>query len=340
MKDTHFILFSTCVPVAGANRSVICDIQRSTFKFIPNALFEILNIHLDKSINKIKEFFENQHDEIIEGYFNFLLENEFGFIGCIEERKNFPKLDLSWKSPIEITNAIIDINSNSNFEFELIAQDLSTLGCRAIELRMYDLIEFENLKLILKCFEDTRIKTIYILMKYSDKILEEDLEVLCYNFQRVRKISFHSSPFEKNINFKTNFGSCSYFKSIIKSSDCCGKIGIKNFRVNMGLFTESHNFNSCLNRKVSIDMNGFIKNCPSSLKSFGRIQDGDRIIEAVTNNEFQKLWKITKDQISVCKDCEFRYICTDCRAFIQEDANILSKPLKCNYNPYTALWEN
>ena len=40
------------------------------------------------------------------------------------------------------------------------------------------------------------------------------------------------------------------------------------------------------------------------------------------------------------KDCEFRYICTDCRVFIQEDANILSKPLKCNYNPYTALWEN
>jgi len=39
------------------------------------------------------------------------------------------------------------------------------------------------------------------------------------------------------------------------------------------------------------------------------------------------------------KDCEFRYICTDCRVFIQEDTDILSKPLKCKYNPYEATWE-
>ena len=43
-------------------------------------------------------------------------------------------------------------------------------------------------------------------------------------------------------------------------------------------------------------------------------------------------------KIHVCKDCEFRYICTDCRAYIEDPNDILSKPLKCGYNPYTAEW--
>ena len=47
---------------------------------------------------------------------------------------------------------------------------------------------------------------------------------------------------------------------------------------------------------------------------------------------------INKDLIDVCKDCEFRYICTDCRAYIQDKNNIYSKPAKCNYDPYNAEW--
>ena len=45
------------------------------------------------------------------------------------------------------------------------------------------------------------------------------------------------------------------------------------------------------------------------------------------------------DKIIVCKDCEFRYICTDCRIFIKDNNNIYSQPLHCNYNPYIAKWE-
>lgn len=41
---------------------------------------------------------------------------------------------------------------------------------------------------------------------------------------------------------------------------------------------------------------------------------------------------------TVCKDCEFRYICTDCRAYVEDPDDILSKPLKCGYNPYTGEW--
>ena len=48
---------------------------------------------------------------------------------------------------------------------------------------------------------------------------------------------------------------------------------------------------------------------------------------------------ISKDQVKVCKDCEFRYMCSDCSAFTKNPEDKFDKPLKCNYNPYTAKWE-
>ena len=72
-------------------------------------------------------------------------------------------------------------------------------------------------------------------------------------------------------------------------------------------------------------------------KSYGNIRD-TTLHEAIEKQGFKDLWYIHKDQIEVCKDCEFRHICTDCRAYIQDPNNIYSKPAKCSYDPYTATW--
>ena len=73
-------------------------------------------------------------------------------------------------------------------------------------------------------------------------------------------------------------------------------------------------------------------------QSFGNIKD-TTLQEALDHPDFKKYWNVTKDQISVCKDCEFRYICTDCRGYIENPEDMYSKPLKCGYNPYTCEWE-
>jgi hypothetical protein len=59
---------------------------------------------------------------------------------------------------------------------------------------------------------------------------------------------------------------------------------------------------------------------------------------ALAQRDFAALWSINKDQITVCKDCEFRYVCTDCRAYLLDAGDLYSKPSKCTYDPYTAEW--
>ncbi len=74
-------------------------------------------------------------------------------------------------------------------------------------------------------------------------------------------------------------------------------------------------------------------------ESFGNIKDGV-LLNLFKMKEFVKYWDITKDKISTCKSCEFRHICTDCRAYRQKTDDIYSKPIKCGYNPITNIWED
>lgn len=129
-----------------------------------------------------------------------------------------------------------------------------------------------------------------------------------------------------------------FLENEIKSFANCGIVSRNYFGVDKDKVIESINHNSCLNRKISIDKDGNIKNCPSMAESFGNIKD-TTLEEALNKPGFKKYWNITKDQIEVCKDCEFRHICTDCRAYIEDPENQYSKPLKCGYNPYTNEWE-
>ena len=73
-------------------------------------------------------------------------------------------------------------------------------------------------------------------------------------------------------------------------------------------------------------------------KSYGSIQDTE-INQVLEDGKIQDLWKINKDEIHICKDCEYRYCCTDCRVFIDDSEDIYSRPSKCKYNPYQGLWE-
>ncbi len=53
-------------------------------------------------------------------------------------------------------------------------------------------------------------------------------------------------------------------------------------------------------------------------RTFGNVKD-TMLADEIGSEEFQFLWKVSKDQISICNVREFRYICTDCRAFHEDE---------------------
>jgi SPASM domain peptide maturase of grasp-with-spasm system len=128
-----------------------------------------------------------------------------------------------------------------------------------------------------------------------------------------------------------------YHPDAVTSATHCGYVHPAYFVTSLPLFTESQRHNSCLNRKLSVDEHGQVRNCPAMPRSFGPAR-AVRLADVVRLAEFREPWALSKDQVEVCRDCEFRHVCTDCRALLADPANPRSKPARCGYDPYTATW--
>ncbi len=337
--DRRFRLFANCIPVRGARRSVICDLQRGSYRFIPNGLYDILTAYPDRTLDEIRADFEATEHEIIDEYFDFLLRHELGF--WCEEPERFPALDLSWEVPQRITNAIIDLDASSEHQhpsaFAQLITQLDDLGCRALELRVFAGLEPSRLPALLATCQRSRLRSIDLLTPYQEGMLDDDWQQLCQQHPRLSQIVIHSAPETRRIRVEGTGVPIHYRREHINAPSCCGQVHPGYFVCNLKMFTEAQTHNTCLNRKLAVDAGGEIKNCPSMPRSFGNVRETS-LHSALAHRDFPRWWRVHKDQIDVCKDCEFRYLCTDCRAYLSDRDNLLSKPAKCTYDPYTASW--
>lgn len=329
-------LYSNCILVKGASRSVICDLQLQQMHYIPNSLYGLLENHLGKTVEDIKKAYNNKYDDIIDSYFQFLEEKDCVFF--TEHPERFPKLNMDWDFPHKISNAIVDYHSKSSYDIINVLNQLDELKCKSIQIRFFSKIEEEKLTSILSYLKEKEsiIASVEVYLEVSEWTNKDRLIDIISSYPRVNQCVVHSSTFEDIIDLGNKY--LIYTKQKVNSELHCGIISPKYFSINLKTFTESKNYNSCLNRKVSVDKEGLIKNCPSMTNDYGSIKN-TTLKKVVESEKFRQIWSIKKDQISICKDCEFRYVCTDCRAYIEDSKDNFSKPIKCGYNPYTNKWE-
>jgi SPASM domain peptide maturase of grasp-with-spasm system len=336
-EHTPFKLFTNCKLVRGAGRSTICDLERNIVHLIPHSLHDLLLKFEGKTISEVKDGFNHEYDEVIEEYFKFLDDKDL--IIFDEELSLFPEIDLKWQSPSKIIYCILDFDQNKHYETSDLAIQLTELGCQYLEIRSYSPLNIEEYIAIIQPFRSSTITSINLLLPYDEKVTEMEWHDTFRQFDFVTGLTLHGCPASLVEEMGENISSyMSYRSKQLENEKCCGVIKEEYFVSYIETFTESLHFNSCLNRKISIDRKGDIKNCPSMVSNFGNITTTS-LIQAVELFEFKRMWGITKDQIETCRDCEFRYVCTDCRAYIEQPENELSKPLKCGYNPHTCEWE-
>lgn len=334
-----FKCFECCIPVQGKNRSIICDLQRRTFKFIPNILYEILKKYDGNSIASIKKEYAPQHHEIIDEYFAFLEQEEFIFFTDTPELFLPIKLD-SRNYPL-ITHAIIDFNAQSKKDdISSFIIQLSKLGGKHLQIRTYDPLPIKFITELLKSIKDIVILSLELIIAYHESFTNKTLLDLLNEYSSISIIVLHKVPnYDYFLKIKEKVNNILYTQKSINNSTHCGIISPSFFTINLKNFTESQQRNTCLNRKISIDTEGNIKNCPSMQQSFGHISSTS-LQEVIANPAFTKVWNIKKDDIKKCQDCEFRHICTDCRAYLENPNDLHAAPLKCGYNPETCEWED
>ncbi|WP_349664876.1 grasp-with-spasm system SPASM domain peptide maturase [Cellulophaga lytica] len=336
--NSKFKLISNCIPVKGAQRSIICDLHRKDIDIIPNDLFDILNNFDGRTIKEVQDSYDGKYNTIIFEYFEFLYEKDYIFF--TETPDLFPKMSKKWFNPSEITNAIIDIDSSTQFNIVVVLSGLNNLNCKFLEIRFFKEVEISVIRAIVDHLDEIKssITSVTLKIPFTKEKTKDFVSNFIFENPRISSIMIYSSPTDEFININNSSYSYIYYsKNNIENEKACGIIDSSFFAANIKNFTESLKFNSCLNCKLSIDKSGFIRNCPSMAQDFGNVKDV-LLEEAFIHKDFKKYWNINKDQIDVCKDCEFRYVCTDCRAYIENPKDDYSKPLKCGYDPYTSKW--
>lgn len=337
MDTTKYILlFECCRLTKGASRTLLIDSERKNIEFLDNEIYDLfISKNKTQTIESLLSQYDSNTSKIIKEYLEFLIEKEYAFLCEKSEIDFFPPLNLEWDHYSTISNCIIDfkhqpLELNS---YKQLLSDLDDLGCEAIQIRDYNGLTLSFLNDFLKLFDKTILYKIELLLKCNDEL--ENYKKLLDTFPRITELILHS--YTSDNEFKNDaVQNVILTKQVIMDETCCGVVASKYFNLDMDHFLESLNHNTCLNRKVGIDSNGNIKNCPSMKINFGNINTVS-IKEVISNPDFTKAWGIKKDTIEDCKICEFRNICTDCRAYLGEEIN-LKKPAKCNYNPVKMSW--
>jgi SPASM domain peptide maturase of grasp-with-spasm system len=330
-----FRLHANCIPVKGARRSLICDLQNSRYRLIPNALYEILTEMKGWETSRIQGAV-SADGQVLDGYFEQLVREEYG--AYYSDASNFPDLDLRFEMAGTITNAIIDVDGGSAHDYSNIFEQLDGLGCQAIQVRCFSGLPLDAIESLIVAGEGRGFRHMDLLLCYTEALTEEALRRISSTHPTVSRVLVHSAPMQTMVEQETYIPTIlAYFTGVLSSANCCGAVDSSYFSPNIFHFTEAMQCNSCLNQKVSISTDGSIRNCPSMPSAFGNARY-TRLADAVAVADFKVLWNTTKDAVKVCRDCEFRYICTDCRAHLSDSSDPLSKPAKCNYDPYTATW--
>lgn len=330
-ETDFFQLFASCILTKGYAKSAIHDLDRGKSYAIPNEFYDILIDRNGFSVLELASMLPDGFNDIV----TFLLSNSLGIIIDIADIGQFPRMNLEYLNPFKITNVIIDVE-NDLTHLKKFLQNCPFKIIPSLQLRVFNKnMKIEELYPILAEIETKEINSLELYISHNAFQNADDF-LLLNSLTKLDILMVYGV--EKKMEHPNLRYAIFFITSNLVGCKDCGKISHEQFAINIKTFSEAQRFNTCLNSKLSIDINGDIKNCPSMLQSFGNIQV-DELSEIVESESFKKLWYSSKDQIDVCRDCEFRYICSDCRAYLEQPENPLSKPLKCGYDPYKGIWE-
>lgn len=344
-RGKYVFLFSDCVPVEGAAASAIYDLTRgriSTFQSAYYPFFELFRRH--RLGDLLDALSEDDRASFLE-FLQFLVDNEY--VCMMDDPSAFPGIPSSWEAPCVIQDAIIDVDAQHH-DYGKIVAELDALGCQHLQVRSYSRrFGASSLAALAGLCHGTSIQTLQAILAHEPERSDDDYAAVVTNNRIVTGLSVHSADEDRRIVVDRGARGSSaalteveirFTTKALESHLDCGTITTRGLLApSTPTFSELHHFNGCLNRKLSVDASGHVRNCPAMGTSFGHHADVS-LSEVAAQAGFQQAWRARKDEIQVCRDCPYRYACTDCRAFLEDPDGEDGKPLKCGYDPYVDSW--
>lgn len=343
--DASLRLFPNCRLVRGASHSAVYDLERRKLFRFSNHWLPLIESAAEPDglrlahLDSLDQSSRDKCDPVLD----FLNRNELVYrADQLPAGGALSDPPMAWHAPHRILNAVVDVDQVDH-DWPTLLRELEALGARSLQIRAFSSrFDLSAARDILETIQASQLSHIYLLLRWSPEHQQTPWRDLFDRFGNLVAIELHSSPTSellsgarvsslpaRTVAFRTDSPT---------SASGCGRIDKKSLSLpNVRMFAELQSFNGCLNRKVAVRADGQICNCPSLKTTYG--SDLGALSEIVSTVSFQRSWHLRKDAISVCKECEYRYVCTDCRAHLESDLST-GKPARCGYDPRTGLWES
>ena len=336
--SSYFVISSSCRLTKGCCRTIIQDFKRNYADYVPNDYYELCSVLDRHKISEIIDQIDEESQDNFMVFIDFMLEKEYAFL--TGDISLFPPISTELHETDILTDAIVEIDCERT-DKAIVTQflnEIDDMGCRCLQVRLYSCPDNTSVIHVsdFVCQYDFNYIEIHIdsatIITY-----DECCNLLLTHAQISNLFLYNALKYEaRDYNemgangIETQIGSVVYIQDGLDSCHC----GIVNKYCHvygdMTFYLMSQNMNSCLYRKISLDRQGNVRNCPSAPEKYD-LKIGLRNI--LQSDEFRKYWTIKKDDIDTCRDCEYRYNCLDCR-FHTKDGGLYSKPATCQYDPY------
>jgi radical SAM protein with 4Fe4S-binding SPASM domain len=104
-------------------------------------------------------------------------------------------------------------------------------------------------------------------------------------------------------------------------------------------FFKRAEYHPCFHGQIAVTAYGEILPCPMAREEvLGNIHTKS-LTAVFRDRDMYKYWLLTKDGVEVCRDCEYRYACFDCRPLERSlCAHLNGRSELCAYDPYRGEW--
>lgn len=346
-ENYYFVMYTTCRLTHGKKESLIVDYAGDVSFHISHQYEQLIQM---ANRHKIKETLTLLDDQESKKHFlefvDYMVTHRMAAL--VEDESVFPKMsdELSYEE-YKLRDIIWDVNEKTTTKIvDKVLERLFPINCKIIQIRQNTPLNTLQLDNILEGLKHTGTIYAEVHATINPKLDIPQLEdFICRNallnnlflygaekesFYSVMKKHFGYSPYCMGTIFYKDFD--------FDGGNVCGTICKKTLDFSgYWSYDLMKKKNGCLYKKLSIDALGNYHNCPSMQQTYGNIFDRS-IDEVLQDPKFLFWWNLNKDKIKVCCDCEYRYNCSDCRAFIEDSNDPYSKPSKCKYDPYSNLW--
>lgn len=321
--------------VKGYRRSAVYDFQRSYYRLVPNDLADVVD-KID-GLTPVQAFDEFRAVESeFKQYMELLIDREYIMLVESEMYDCFSELNVAFRTPSVITNAIIDLRSDTNVNFiQQCINLLAELRCYHIMLRWPSGTTLADIENVATKLDNTHLENVQFMYD------EEWAEGIIGAQRLIDRWPWLAAIYLTNARAKEWGVEHNPVRSVVCITHGMNEIEVDRERmlVQQRLYNESQWHNTFANRKLHIDSNGSFANTPFSAKRWViNAEDLSVVVPTVHTEEFKVDWDVPKDRIDICRHCEHRHMCVDPVLPVKRNDGSYFRPRECAYNPYICKW--